>query len=48
MIRCKKRSIAELVSSCMDGRNSIVAPSGLEMEFGKVPFPELGSGPETF
>ena len=43
-----EEDLAELVSSCLEGRSSIVAPSGLEMDFGDVPFPELGGGPGTF
>ena len=48
LVRDELLEAEEAIAACNVGRGDIVAPSGLEFDFGDDPFPELGGGPLTF
>lgn len=48
LVRDEEMEAEELLASCLDGRDSLVVPSGLEFDFSETAFPELGGGPMTF
>ena len=48
LVRDEIMEAEEVAASCNAGRDSIVVPSGLELNFSEDPFPELGGGPVTF
>lgn len=48
LVRDDQMEMEQMLSECLDGRDSIVVPSGLEFDFSEAYFPELGGGPVTF
>lgn len=48
LVRDDQMELEQIVASCLSGRDSIVVPSGLEMDLSEAYFPELGGGPTSY